>query len=389
MKTKIMFDGKAKMEVPDPESFRTPAGDYAPSLTRVFYNPLMEFCRDISVSVARVLSKRLKFIKACDPLAGVGVRGVRYALEVGGVSGILINDLSPEAFELIKRNVEMNGVTHLAECRNSDANLVLCENRGRFNFVDIDPFGSPAPFIEAACSATTRRGMLAITATDTAPLSGTHPRACVRRYGAKPLRTEYCHELGIRILAGFSQRVGGKQEIALKPVLSHATQHYFRIYFELDRGANRTDEILGEQGYVSHCFRCGSRVLNRGLVTELPNACNCGGKFYHAGPLWLGSLIDQNFAQETMMDLVMRDFKLKYKELHLLNRCIEEAEGPATFYDLNCLAGHAGAPPPKIALLIAKLRATGRFASRTHFSNTGLRTNAPMDEILHIIRELD
>ena len=386
VQTIFITEGKTNIEVPNPKAFRTKSGDYAPSLTLVFYNPLMEFCRDISVSVAQTIAKKTKDIRICDPLAGVGVRGVRYAKEVKGVSMVIANDRSLESYEMLKRNIELNKVTHLVEARSVDANILLMENRRGFDFVDVDPFGSPAPFVDAACGSLGRRGMLALTATDTAPLSGTHPRTCIRRYGAKPLNTEYCHELGIRILIGFAQRVAGKHEIALTPVLAHATIHYFRVYLEAQRGAKCADDVLEGLGYVSHCSSCGGRILTQGFAPELPGVCACGGRFSHAGPLWLGTIIDSRFAKEVAVDLARRSFKLGYKELQLLNRCVEEAEGPPTYYDLNALSGRAGVSSPKIVQAIAKLRGAGYFASRTHFLNNGLRTNAPINEILDIVR---
>ncbi len=384
--TQLVNEGRTKLEVPRLERFQTRAGDYAPSLTPVFYNPHMELCRDISVSVVQVLAGELGNIRVCDPLAGVGARGLRYAKEVEGVAKVIINDRSREASELAKQNVELNGLASLVEVRNEDANVLLWENRGRFNFVDLDPFGSPAPFVDAACAALARKGMLAITATDTAPLSGTHTKACLRRYGARPLKTEYCHELGIRILIGFVQRVGGKHELALAPVLAHATRHYFRVYLQARRGAQRADGLLAQQGCVSHCNACGRRRFTQGMAAGLPGSCECGSEFVHAGPLWLGRLLDRAFIHGVTRDLVKRNFKFGQQELVLLNRCAEEAEGPPAFYDVHELAKRAGASPPKIIEFIAKLRERGYFASRTHFSGTGFRTDAPMDEIVEIFK---
>ncbi len=386
MPTQFITEGATKLEVPELERFRTRAGDYAPSLAPVFYNPQMEFCRDISVSAVQVLADELGNIRVCDSLAGVGVRGLRYGKEVEGVAKVIANDRSREAFELAKRNVELNGLASLVEVLNEDANVLLWGNRGRFDFVDLDPFGSPAPFVDAACAALSRKGMLAITATDTAPLSGTHVKACLRRYGAKPLKTEYCHELGIRILIGFVQRVAGKHELALAPVLAHATRHYFRVYLRARRGAQRADELLVQQGHVSHCSACGRRRFTQGMAAGLPSSCECGSEFVHAGPLWLGRLMDRAFVHEVAGDLVKRNFKFGQQELVLLSRCAEEAEGPPAFYDLHGVARRAGASPPKIIEFIAKLRERGYFASRTHFSGTGFRTDAPMDKIVKIFK---
>lgn len=382
MPTQFITEGATRLEVPELERFRTPAGDYAPSLTRVFYNPLMELCRDISVSAMQVLAKEVGGLRICDPLAGVGARGLRYAKEVEGVSNVVLNDRSPEAFELIRRNAELNGLARLVEVRNEDANALLWSHRPRFHVVDLDPFGSPAPFVDAACAALVNRGVLMLTATDTAPLSGTHARACLRRYGARPLRTEYCHELGVRILVSFCQRVGGRHEFALIPLLAHSTLHYFRVYLRAGAGARASDDVLARQGYVSHCHACGRRAISRGITAELPSTCECGGKLTHAGPLWLGQLMDEAFVQRVIADLHSRDFKLRHSALTLLNRCVEEADGPPTFYDIHEVARRAKAPPPKIADFIAELKGRGYFASRTHFSPTGLRTDAPLGEMI-------
>jgi len=386
MSTQLVTEGAIRLEVPELSRFRTPAGDYAPSLTHVFYNPRMELCRDISVSVVRVLANELGSILVCDPLAGVGARGVRYAKEVSRVEKVVINDYSQEAVEFIGRNVELNGLDNVEVC-NEDANVLLWgHRRERFHFVDIDPFGSPAPFVDAACAAIARDGILALTATDTAPLSGAHVKACVRRYGARPLKTEYHHELGVRILIGFAQRVAGKHELALVPVMAHSTEHYFRIYLRAAGGAQRADEILSQQGYVSHCRSCGRRVVTHGIVSALSSACGCGEKFDHAGPMWLGQLVDGKFVRKIYTDLANRNFKLGYQELVLLDRCAEEAGGPPTFYDLHDLSRRAGVSAPKRLKVLSKLRGMGYFASRTHFSDTGLRTDTPFEELLQVFR---
>jgi len=386
MMTQVITEGITKLEVPELERFRTPAGDYAPSLTQVFYNPLMELCRDISVSALQVLADELGSIRICDPLAGVGARGLRYAKEVRGAAKVVVNDRSREAVELIGRNVELNGLSSSVEVLEGDANVLLWGHRPRFHAVDIDPFGSPAPFMDAACAALARDGMLMLTATDTAPLSGTHPRACIRRYGAKPLRTEYCHELGIRILIGFCQRVAGRHEMALAPLLAHASRHYFRVYMRALMGPKRADELLAQQGYVSHCRACGRRVVSFGIAAELPSTCECGEKLGHAGPMWLGRIMDRGFVQRVASDLARRNFRLSQQAIVLLSRCIEESDGPPTFYEVHEVAKRAGVQPPKIAEVIARLRKLNYFASRTHFSGTGLRTDAPLDGIISALR---
>jgi len=371
------------MEVPELSRYRVSPNEYVPSLAPVFFNPLMELSRDISVSAVQVSSDEMGGLRICDPLAGVGARALRYAKEVEGTF-VVANDRSPLAEELIRRNVELNGLRNV-EIHRRDANALLADYRPRFHIVDLDPFGSPAPFIDAASSALLPGGMLFVTATDTAPLCGAHPRACLRRYAARPLRTEYCKELGLRILIGFCQRVAAKRDLALVPVLAYSVRHYFRVHMRVRRGARLADDVLSEQGYVSHCRECGERVITRGLVAHLPGECECGGKLQHAGPLWLGKLADKVFVRRVLGDLSRRGFRLSSREMGLLNRCAEEAGGPPTFYDLHRLARMVRTSPPRIRRVIVALRSRGYFASRTHLSGVGVRTDAPRDLVLSVV----
>jgi len=96
--------------------------------------------------------------------------------------------------------------------------------------------------------------------------------------------------------------------------------------------------------------------------------------------------MDRTFLGKVTADLMRRNFKLKAGEIALLNRCAEEAEGPPMFYDTHKLARCVKTQPPKIAELISKLQKLGHFASRTHFSDTGFRTDAPVDGITRIFR---
>ena len=165
----------------------------------IFYNPLMELCRDIDIAgIAAFVSSRpsqktsLAYI---DALAATGVRGVRVAKEVG--LRVAINDRSSSAYEVINRNIKRNAVEERAKAYNENANVLLLQNK--YDLVDLDPFGSPVPFLDAACKSAKK--LLLITATDTAPLCGAHSGG-LRRYDAKPLNTEYHKEMATRILLG-------------------------------------------------------------------------------------------------------------------------------------------------------------------------------------------
>ena len=65
----------------------------------------------------------------------------------------------------------------------------------RFTIIDIDPYGSPASFLDGAVQAVDDGGLLCITCTDMAGLCGNHGEASFAKYGAMPLKSKCCHEL--------------------------------------------------------------------------------------------------------------------------------------------------------------------------------------------------
>jgi tRNA (guanine26-N2/guanine27-N2)-dimethyltransferase len=382
MKTQLVIEGQVKLEVPELSSYRTPSGDYTPSLAPVFYNPHMELSRDLSVLACAVFSGERK-IEVCDPMAGVGVRGLRYAKEVEGVSSAVLNDRSPLAQELLRRNVELNELENV-KITKEDANVLLSSNK--FDLVDLDPFGSPVTFLDSACRSLRPHALLLVTATDTAPLCGTGERACLRKYSAKPLRTEYCREIGLRILIGSAQRTAAKFGISLDPIFSHATRHYFRVGFLVRRGRSLADALLKRQGMISHCFACGRRKVYEGRFFGLEEVCACGNRLQHAGPMWLGELGKRDFLSEMSQELERRTFRRTVEERKLLQLLSSEAEGPPTFYSIHELCERVRTSPPKLDRVIEGLRKMGFRASRTHFSPDGVRTDAPVEVLLQLLK---
>jgi tRNA (guanine26-N2/guanine27-N2)-dimethyltransferase len=67
--------------------------------------------------------------------------------------------------------------------RQMDARIAMLETG--YQWIDLDPFGSPVQFLDAALQGLSRTGVLEITATDTAALTGSSASSQARRYGAK------------------------------------------------------------------------------------------------------------------------------------------------------------------------------------------------------------
>ena len=148
----------------------------------VFYNPVMKFNRDISVLLLNSVSD--KEMNIADMLAGSGIRSIRFLLELNKnkIKNIFINDHSKDAIKNIKNNLKLNKIKNKKIIiSNSDANLFLLNSMG-FDYIDIDPFGTPNMFLDSAVKRISRNGIIAITATDTSALCGTYPKACLRKY---------------------------------------------------------------------------------------------------------------------------------------------------------------------------------------------------------------
>jgi len=346
------------------EFYAEPAGTSigpASSDSSVFYNPAMRHSRDVSVCLCGALGfgsgKRL-----LDGMAASGVRGLRLAMEACPKAEVTINDRDAEAFEAIKRGIERT-VASNAIASNEDLRHLL--HHGRYDYVDVDPFGSPVPFVDAAIRSCKRNGILAVTATDTAALSGTFPKTCERRYMARSLLNECAHELGARVLAGYVVRQGAVHDIAVQPLLCYAREHYFRCYFRVRAGAGRADALLAQMGYANFGLE-GER-----WTSKHPEEARW------AGPLWAGELFDADLL-DSMIEFENSSEMEISKDLHAWRA---ESGGPAYHRDVAELSRRFKTSQPRMERLLAALKESGHFAERTSFTPTGIRTDATTEEL--------
>lgn len=390
--TETIKEGRVKVIVPKLAAFKTQPSDYAPSKAPVFYNPVMEFNRDIAVLAFQAYQRVTKReFSICDPLTSSGIRGIRFATEIQGVKKILVGDINEQALKLANRNVRLNKLEGLIDVEHNDANCLLsCHDapHSRFDIVDIDPFGSPVPYLDSAIRAIRNNGFLAATATDLAPLCGVHIKACLRKYGGKPLRTEYCHELAVRLLAGTIAAIAAKHEIGIHIIFSHSTAHYIRVYAKVDYGAKKADTNIENLGYIVHCFNCFHREILTKISKKLFKICpECGHKMDWSGPLWVGTIFDRQFCT-LMIDENRHRVLRKSREIaKLLNLLKNEAEGPATYYVLDHISDKLSLPVPSLSAMLQNLHVKGFKAYPTHFNSRGIRTEAPALTIQELLRK--
>lgn len=370
----------------------------------VFYNPVMKHNRDISILLLDAIEN--KRMQIALPLEASGVRGIRLLKELGKgkIKSISFNDYSKKATESIKDNLRLNSINIFSinkkisqdgainknsevnkkninkaeigrkiRIYNEDATMFLLKSSG-FDYIDLDPFGTSNPFLDAAIKRISRNGILAVTNTDTAALTGTYLNACVRKYWAAAKRDYMMHETGLRILIRKIQLIGMQYEKALVPIFSYFKDHYFRIFFRCIKGKNEAD-IIARQ----HAF------------------------FNGAGPLWIGGLWDKELTikMHTLLlniSKTIRNNGKRHKNDYLPDRELlkfiktinEEAKVDIVgFYCIHDAAGKLKIREiPTKEEIIKKIEKLGYKATATHFSGTGIRSNIPRELFLKLVNPI-
>jgi tRNA (guanine26-N2/guanine27-N2)-dimethyltransferase len=369
MKTQKIKEGKVEFYAPLGNKYETP----------VFYNPEGTLTRNISISSIQNFQKDFKKkITICDALAGTGIAGLRYAKELTGVKKVFLVDKNPLAVNLIKKNIKLNKLSKKCSVEKEDANIIL--RKRVFNVIDLDPFGSPNIFIDSTARSIYHKGFLAITATDQAPLCGTYPLKCLKKYGIKSIKTEFYNELGIRILISFIILSLSRYGRAFVPVLSLCSKHYYRIFGKIEH-QGKISKLIKEFRYLNYCPKCGERTL--GFIEKYHKFGNKKHKFENCGLIYLGKINDAKFCKKVLKDLKKRDFKTEEK---LIEQIMQEANMPPFYYDIHRLAKRLKKKIPKTEVLMKKLKNRGFKASRTHFSPVSIKTDAKMRDLRVILR---
>ncbi len=368
-------EGKVRLLVPD-LAFYSRGGAPEPAWAPIFYNPAAAVSRDLSVAILAAYVEALgRSVTVCEPLSATGVRGLRYAAEVEGVAKVVLNDRSELAYRVEVVNAESNGLAERVGVYNREARALLLEfaERGeKFDVVDIDPFGSPAPFVESALLALRHGGLLMVTATDLAPLFGSSPSSCRRKYFATPLRSEFSKEVGARILAAFVAREAAKLGMAATPIYTFLARHSLRVAFIVRRsrsGARRVVELIG---WAVYCPRCAYRALAE--YTSCGASCpRCGARLQVGGPAWTGELWERSFSLRVLEHYRRRAY-LRREGLRVAEQISLEAGKPPLYTTTAVLASLARLPEePSLAEVGRAAERLGVEFSRTHFDPKGFR----------------
>ncbi|XP_055692924.1 tRNA (guanine(26)-N(2))-dimethyltransferase [Lutzomyia longipalpis] len=402
----------------------------------VFYNPVQEFNRDLSVLVLSTFSRLFweesvarsgdedefagvagtkcdKGMRILEALAATGLRSIRYAKEVPGIREIIANDLSRKAVQDIRENVERNGVKELVTPHEEDALMVMYTNmrpQKRFTVIDLDPYGCPTRFLDAAVQSVMDGGMLLVTATDMAVLAGNSPESCYVKYGAISLKSRACHEMAIRILLKSIESHATQYGRFIKPMLSISADFYIRVFVRIFTSPVQCKKSTSKQSHVFQCTGCESFTLQPlGVLKPNPTEKNptqvkyalptgpsvdstcthCGFRHHLGGPIWSDPIHDAAFVDKLLDNLQEAPYSNLGTSRRLLGQLTviqEELPDVPLYYSVDKLCSTIRVVTMPVLKFRSALLHAGYRVSYSHAHKNSLKTDAPNRVLWDILR---
>ncbi|KAM3392169.1 hypothetical protein ACQJBY_013359 [Aegilops geniculata] len=348
----------------------------------------------------------LKAPKVLEALAASGLRAIRYALEVDGIGEVIALDNNEVAIESCKRNIYHNGihasskvVPHLA-----DARIYMLTHPKEFDVVDLDPYGSPAAFLDSAVQCVADGGILMCSATDMAVLAGGNAEVCFSKYGSYPVRGKYRHEMALRILLACIESDAIRHKRYIVPVISVHMDFYIRVFVRIFTSASTVKSSPLKFSHVYQCVGCNSfHLQNVGRINSkdkrnipLPNFCptvpqecsECGGKFVMGGPIWSDPIHDRDWATSILSNIRATSglYQAYAKISAILTSVSEELPNAPLFVSLHSICATLKCTNPTMVMFHSAIRNAGYQISGSHADPLALKTDAPMSVIWDIMR---
>lgn len=397
-----------------------------PKQDEVFYNPIQQFNRDLSIMAIKAYdeirhekiqaikkkskNKRTKLngLKILESLAASGLRSCRYGLEIPEAGKIVANDMLAEAVKSINKNVEYNKLTDKVVANQGDAIKFMGSTDEKFHIVDLDPYGTAAPFIDSAIQCLEDDGMLLVTCTDAGVLAGSgYPEKCFALYGGNNFGNAYVngesnHEVGIRLILNLIASTAAKYKKTIEPMLSLSIDYYFRVLVKVKTSPINVKNHASETMLTYGCNGCGHKIVQplgmknntkfqypklQGPISS--NCQYCGTSYNVAGPMYAGNLHNREF-----IDKVLKINESSDKEIYVTNERIKgmltlasnELDDAPFFFNLNQLCSIFKSPPISIEQYTKAVGNLGYKVSLTHAKKNCVKTNLPWNLNLLINR---
>ncbi|MCJ1398089.1 RNA methyltransferase tRNA(m5U54)methyltransferase [Xylographa trunciseda] len=276
--------------------------------------------------------------RVLDALSATGLRALRYAKEIPCVTSVTANDLSPSATDSIKLNVRHNelsgkilaitgnALVHMYKIGAGAYEVMPDGSRGRYDVIDLDPYGTAAPFLDAAVQALADNGLLCVTCTDSGVFASVgYLEKTYAQYGGLPLKGPQSHEAGLRLILHAIATSAARYGMAIEPLLSLSIDFYARVFVRVRRSASEAKFLAGKTMLVYSCDQgCGAwntqflatnkptknkngdefyKYAQAQAPTASPYCEHCGFKTHLSGPMWGGHLHNPFFVQRILDEL--------------------------------------------------------------------------------------
>ncbi|MEW5313398.1 MAG: hypothetical protein WDW38_004969 [Sanguina aurantia] len=353
-----------------------------------------------------------------EGLSASGLRAVRYAQEVPALGSIVANDLDPIAVEAIQRNLIHNGGAQLQPRSSPAAGMHAsrsCRHHWRmtswvwiqaYDVVDLDPYGTPAMFLDSAVQSVADGGLLMVTATDMANLCGSNMSACWSLYNSFPIHRNYCHEMALRILLASIESHANRYKRHIVPLLCLSIDYYVRIFVRVYLSPGDVGNASSKLSYLWQSSGCDDFFLqpvsykkttskdgfrfHPGFGPVVPGRCaETGSAFTMGGPIWSDPIHDITFVNSLVASM-NADGPSSYgtfnKMKGLLAAVQEELPDVPLYYSLHDMCRTVKCQPCKRDQFMSAIINAGYRVSCTHAHQLAIKTDCPPSIMWDILR---
>ncbi|RDW77721.1 putative-dimethylguanosine tRNA methyltransferase protein [Coleophoma cylindrospora] len=390
-----------------------------------------------------------------DALSATGLRALRYAQEIPFTTSVTANDLLATATKSIALNVKHNKLEDKIKPTTSNAvahmySLVgkenLTDEKGeyyrKYDVIDLDPYGTAAPFLDAAVQSVRDGGLLCVTCTDAGVwASNSYPEKAYSLYGGTTIKGAHSHEGGLRLILHSIAQAAARYGLAMEPLLSLSIDFYARVFVRIHKSAADVKFLAGKTMMVYNCDQgCGAwttQMLARNKLAAnkngkghyykhtydqgpacSPNCTHCNSKLHIGGPMYGGPIHSPAFIKRILDSLPTVDketYATTVRIEGMLSMAMEETlpslpspDAPAPtqitntgtklpnpagidnfpfFFIPSVLSKVIHCVTPHEDALRGALRHAGYRVTRSHCKGGSIKTDAPWDFIWEMMRE--
>ncbi|KAF7976714.1 hypothetical protein HWV62_5885 [Athelia sp. TMB] len=333
-----------------------------------------------------------------EALSATGLRSIRYAKEIPLVKYVIANDLSPAAITAMKRNVDINGLgpstpkeetesapdaspdkPHTASKPNlgmvrvneGDACALMYNHRAdRVDVVDLDPYGTAAPFIDPAVQ-------------------------CINDGVRSIANVLQALRLVLHTVSTSASRYGRY----IQPLLCLSIDFYVRLFIRIQTAPIEVKKAASCQasydqplGRITTKTHEASGNVNIHFKTHagptVPEKCpECHSTLHLAGPMWSGPIHDPAFVGEVLEHLENNQDKYATAQRMkgMMTVAKEELDSPF-YFTPSKIAGSFHCNSPSLDETASALLHAGHKVSRSHAMAGSLKTSATRADLHDIFR---